>query len=231
MDIKKLIVACAAIFLLCSGDASAVARNHREKAPNFRESLAASKANDPELTASRASDPEGKAPVKKRSQNAARNAKVKAMTLLSRMKFSELNDFPSDFLSGGEVETFEDVGSEFGKHIQDVWNLPSDSVVGSNEIRVLLDDLAYTATANSLNGKNSKGAIDAKFDFSKVDEMDFQEIINRYDGSKAFYLNAIAKIAHVLNQGTKGHVFWHGMFKIMVNLLVAYHYVPYLRNQ
>ena len=230
MDIKKLIVACTAISLLYGGDAFADVKNRR-KAPSFRESLAESRAKDQRATNPRASEPEETTVAAKKSKNANRNAKVKAMTLLSKMKFSEIRDFPSDFLSGGEPETFEDVGSDFGKHIQDVWNLTSDSVAGSDEINVLFDDLKHTATAISLNGGNSRDAVDAEFDFSKIDEMDFQEIINRYDGSKAFYLNAIAKIAHVLNQGTRGHIFWHGMFKIMVNLLVAYHYVPYLKNQ
>ncbi len=114
--------------------------------------------------------------------------------------------------------------SEFGKHIQDVWNLSAKDTAESEEIATLLTDLENTATPISLSKEDPSGREDTDYDFSEIDENDFQGIIAKYDSSKEFYLNAIAKIADVLHQGTEGHVFWHGMFKIMVKLLIADHY-------
>ena len=220
MDIKKVVLACAAVSLLCGGDVYAAKRANK-KPPSFTKSLEKSQA-------------EGKQPAEKKSKNQKRNfnksVKIKTVDLLQKMKFEELNEFPVDFLSGGKEGSFEDVGTEFGKHIQAVWNLDSAEVAGTDKIGDLFDDLKYTVTANSINGENSEEeTVDASYDFSELDEMDFQGVIAKYDGSKAFYLNALAKIAYTLQQGTEGHVFWHGMFKIFVSLLVAYHYIPYLK--
>lgn len=222
MNIKKLVLACAAVSLLYSGDTYAA--KGQKKALNFKQSLVKSKANDKKVVSAK--------PSKNQKRNANRSAKVKTITLLSGMKFSGLEKFPESFLSGGESETFEDVGNEFGTHIQAVWNLNSAEVTDTDEIKSLFNDLQYTTTAMALNGNQPvEDAADAEYDFSELDEMDFQGVMAKYDGSKAFYLNALAKIAYTLQQGTEGHVFWHGMFKIFVSLLVAYHYVPYLKAE
>ena len=217
---KKLVLTCAAVSLLYGGDVFAAKRTNK-KVPNFKGSLAESKAKDKKT--------DGKM-SKSQKRNFNKSVKIKTVALLQKMKFEELNEFPVDFLSGGEEGTFEDVGTKFGKHVQDVWNLSSDSVAGTKQIEKLFQDLQYTATAISLNKQElSEDVADAEYDFSGLDEMDFQGVIAKYDGTKAFYLNALAKIAYTLQEGTEGHVFWHGMFKIFVSLLVAYHYIPYLK--
>lgn len=220
MNIKKLVLACAAISLLYGGDAYAA---KTKKPTNNKVSKLAQKFGGQAKAYQQPNTSRG--PNSTRSKNAKRNARIKALTLLNKTREAQLEGFTPDIFSNGTEETFEDVGNEFGTHIQAVWNLDSAKVAKTAEIETLFNDLKYTATAVSLNGEQpDEESADANFDFSEIDEMDFQGIIAEYDGSKAFYLNALAKIAYTLQQGTKGHVFWHGMFKIMVKLLIADHY-------
>lgn len=219
MNIKKLVLACAAVSLLYGGDACAA---KTKKNTNSRVSELAQKFGGQAKAYQQPNTSRG--PNSTRSKNAKRNARIKALTLLNKTRVSPLEGFAEkNIFSGGEAGTFEDVGSDFGAHIQDVWNLNLDALAESEEVKTLLEDLQYTATSVALNGGSPEGA-DNDFDFSEIDEMNFQGIMQLYDSSKAFYLNAITKILDILYKGTEGTIFWHGMFKIMVKLLIADHY-------
>ncbi len=149
--------------------------------------------------------------------------------MLSKIKESELGkkavtNIPADLFSDGKIGTFEYVGSKFGSHIQDVWNLDASTAADSEKVATLLSDLSNTATGISLAEGDFDDRIDVDYDFSEIYENDFQGIIRKYDSSKAFYFNAITKIADVLHKGTDGYVFWQGMFKVIVKLLIADYY-------
>ncbi len=262
MDIKKLVLACASLSLLYSGDVYAAKRGQKRKA-DIESSVKAgakkqktpgNKLRRPQSAPNGLNKAEEESNLRrtqsapgnlardtfnKKSQNAKRNANNRAIKLLAQMSYGELTIFPTDFLSVSDekFKSFEDVGSEFGAHIQDVWNINYDELEkpGSKIIKTLLDDLKYTTTYFSLYGgeESQKGDDyeynDTDFDFSETNLMDFQSIISRYENTKAFYYNALTQILHFLHTGTNGgHVFWHGMFKIMVKLMVADLYVPAL---
>ncbi len=228
MNIKKIVFTCVAVSLLYGGDAFA-GSIVSELAENF--------GGQSEFYKKR-----NRGPHAENQKNAERNEENKAasrtddaisvlrkvsesLSILNKMKKSELEDIPENLFSGGKPETYKDVGSKFGTHIRAVWNLSSEDAAESEEIRALLDDLKNTATIISLSEGDLDGRKDIKYDFSEIDENNFEGIIDKNDFSKAFYFNAIAKIADVLHKGTKGHVFWHGMFKFMVKLLVTDHYL------
>lgn len=250
MNIKKLVLACAAISLLYGGDAYAANPDNvikkgivAERAKMFggqadKYKNMGNKNKLKRSVSAPANLNEGSKSFNKKSKDEKANARIKTMKLLSKIKKFELNKseqeeseeeikltaIPENLLSGGKVGTYEYVGSKFGTHIQDVWNLSSDVTAGDDAVNALLTDLKNTATVISLSEEDPSNKKDAKYDFSEIDENDFQGIIAKNDRSKAFYLNAIAKIAAVLHKGTDGHVFWHGMFKVMVENLIAYYY-------
>ena len=230
MNIKKIVLACVAVSLLYGGDAFAGSENSktRKSVKELAEKFGGQAKIYQKPNTNRG-------PNARNRKNAKRNAEKKekdeliriseAISVLRKMKQIELEDIPANLFSGGKTGTYKDVGSEFGTHIQNVWNLSSDATANSEEISALLDDLTNTATIVALSEGDIEGRKDAQYDFSAISEDDFQGIIAKNDFSKAFYFNAIAKISHILHKGTEGHVFWHGMFKVMVKLLVTDHYL------
>ena len=266
MDMKKLVLACAAVSLLYGGDVFAAKKSQKtadlEKSVSVGKKSKNSSGKNAYLKRSNSAPvglnktkeksglkPDKSAPVNldrntfnKKSQNAKRNANNRAIKLLSQMSYGEITVFPTDFLSvrDEKSKSFEDVGTEFGAHIQDVWNMSYDELEkpGSKVIKTLLDDLKYTTTYISLYGgeESNKGDNyeynDTDFDFSNTDLMDFQSIISGYQNTKEFYYNALTQILHFLYTGTNGgHEFWHGMFKVIVKLMVADLYVPSLLKE
>ncbi len=238
MNIKKIVFACATVSLLCGENAFSKSVEEVEKGRGIRgstieEGIVSKRASifGEQVSRKRSKsvktdeDSDVKADQGKKTKLKKNKKNMEAIPVLAEMKGSEIQNIPADLFSGGKSGTFKDVGSEFGTHIQDVWNLSSDETAKSEAVNALLTDLSNTATALALSGEDISGKKDKKFDFSEIDENDFQGIVAKNDFSKAFYLNAIAKIADLLYKGTEGHVFWHGMFKVMVKLLVVDHYL------
>lgn len=237
MNIKKIVLACATVSLLYCGNVFAKSVEEVEKGRGIRGSTI-----EKGIVSERAKvfGEQVKWKRKKNDQDVDRSSDERndktterrrtALSILSEMKKSgkektEVENIPEDLFSKGKTGTYKAVGSEFGTHIQDVWNLSSDATAGSEEVGALLTDLSNTATVISLSEGDTDGRSDVEYDFSEIDENDFQGIIAKNDSSKAFYFNAIAKIADILHKGTEGHVFWHGMFKVMVKLLITDHYL------
>ena len=125
-------------------------------------------------------------------------------------KISKVSD---DLFCDGESETVEDVGSEFGAHLKDVWNLNVRATQNAPEIDTLLQDLQYTAT---VSGEESK------YNFADVSKYDFEKVLEKYDGTKEFYLNALAKILLVL-KGENNQHFWFRTFQLITRLMILDH--------
>ncbi len=77
----------------------------------------------------------------------------------------------------------------------------------------MLEDLQYTATVSKEK---------SKYNFAKISKYDFEKILEKYDGTKEFYFNALAKILLVLKEENNQH-FWYRTFQIMTRLMILDH--------